>query len=375
MSVASPWAREAAVRLSESGHEIHVITFRQDRNGEYLRISDDFQRSALKRLRDNVAAVHFIDTRVRSQLRYLLSSPTLRRILSQCEPDALLTLYGGGFAAMAFASGFRPYAVYAVGSDVLESRRLWRSAARIALRSADCVFVNGIYLTQKTRELVPNASPISLYLGVDTNRFSPSPRAPKPVRIICTRGFLPLYNNEYLIRALALMPDEVPDFTVTFVSGGPSLANARRLANELLPSHVRSRVEFLGGVSEERMTQIVKSSHIYVSTSRSDGTSTSLLEALACGLFPILSDIPQNREWIKANDGVTNGILVPLEEPWRLLQALCNAILDEQWRSSVAGHNRSLVLTLADSRRNMTTLAATLDSLVQKTKPLSWNHL
>jgi glycosyltransferase involved in cell wall biosynthesis len=368
MSVASPWAREVIARLAESDHEIHVIAFREDRDGGYLRTSDDFQSSGVQRLKDNAARVHFMDSNVRSQLRYLLSAPTLRRILGRCGADALLTLYGGGFAAMAFASGFRPYAVYAVGSDVLENRRLWRGMARIALRSANCIFVNGIYLTEKTRELVPSAHPILLYLGVDTERFSPSPRSAKPVRIVCTRGFWRVYNNEYLIRALAMMPDTVGDFTVTFVSSGPLLASSRQLADELLPCHVRSRVEFLGGVSDERMAEILRISHIYVSTSRSDGTSSSLLEALASGLFPVLSDIPQNREWINVRKGLRNGILVPLDEPDTLVRALHEAILDECWRNEVAKYNRSLVLTRASSRTTMKDLALTLESIVQKPK-------
>ncbi|MGB7849078.1 MAG: glycosyltransferase [Candidatus Acidiferrum sp.] len=366
MSVASPWSREAAVRLAESGHEIHVISFRHDRDGVYLRRSDSFLDSGMHRLQATVAATHLIDSGVNSTMRYLLSAPMLRRILKRCEADVLLTLYGGGFAVLAFASGFRPYAVYVVGSDILDRRRLKRGVARIALRSASAVFVNGAYLAEKTRELIPNTRPMSLYLGVDTERFSPRPRLARPVRIVCTRGFLPVYNNEYLIRALARIRDEAADFTVTFVSGGPLLDSSQRLADELLSPKVRSRVEFLGGVSDERLTDIVRESHIYISTSRSDGTSSSLLEALASGLFPIISDIPQNREWVTPNGDVRNGILVPLDEPETLARALQEGVLEEQWRNGVAEYNRSLVLTRANSRRNMATLAATLASIVQK---------
>jgi glycosyltransferase involved in cell wall biosynthesis len=180
-----------------------------------------------------------------------------------------------------------------------------------------------------------------------------------------------VYNNEYLIRALAMMPDTVGDFTVTFVSSGPLLASSRQLADELLPCHVRSRVEFLGGVNDERMAEILRISHIYVSTSRSDGTSSSLLEALASGLFPVLSDIPQNREWINVSNGPKNGILVPLDEPDTLVRALHEAILGEQWRNEVAKYNRNLVLTRASSRTTMKDLAVTLESIVQKPKATS----
>jgi glycosyltransferase involved in cell wall biosynthesis len=46
---------------------------------------------------------------------------------------------------------------------------------------------------------------------------------------------------------------------------------------------------------------------IWVSIPESDATSISLLEAMACGCIPIVSDLPANREWIKSG---VNGIVV-----------------------------------------------------------------
>lgn len=37
---------------------------------------------------------------------------------------------------------------------------------------------------------------------------------------------------------------------------------------------------------------------VFISIPSSDSTSVSLLEAMCCGLFPIVSDLPANREWI-----------------------------------------------------------------------------
>lgn len=365
MSPVIPWSREAAVRLSETGHEIHVIAFRQDRDDAYFPAIDGVQRSGFKRLENSVAAVHFLDSPVQSEFRYLLLAPALRRVLHNCGADALLVLYAGGFAAMAFASGFRPYAAYCVGSDVLATRGLRLEIVRVSLKSASCVFSNGFYLAEKVSELALGTRPIPLYLGVDTKRFSPGLRERRPTRIVCTRGFLPVYNNDYVVQALARMPDDLNGFTVTFVSSGPFLENTRRLADELLAPNMRRRVEFLGGVSDEHMTDIVRSSHIYVSVSRSDGTSSSLLEALASGLFPVLSDIPQNREWINCDKDVGNGILVPLDQPAVLADALRTSMLDEKWRNGVAECNRNLVLTRADSSRNMSTLASALAAMAQ----------
>ena len=170
-------------------------------------------------------------------------------------------------------------------------------------------------------------------------RFSPGRRPQGPLGITVTRGFPPVYNNEYLIRALALLPEAVQDYRVTFASKGPTFAATRALADTLLPTSVRRRVEFLGGVSNDTLRDALKSSDLYVSLSTRDGTSTSLLEALACGVFSLLSDIPANREWI---DGST-GLLVPLGRPEVLAAAPQRALQDAALRRRAAKLNRKLV--------------------------------
>ena len=65
---------------------------------------------------------------------------------------------------------------------------------------------------------------------------------------------------------------------------------------------------------------------IYVSASRSDGTSLSLLEAMAAGAFPVVSDIPANREWLT---GQGDGLLFDVDGDKMLADCLEKAIRDE----------------------------------------------
>ena len=105
----------------------------------------------------------------------------------------------------------------------------------------------------------------------------------------------------------------------------------------------------------------MRKAHIFASLSRSDGTSISLLEALACGLFPVLSDIPPNREWL--DERAHNAALVPLDQPETLAAALEQAILDGDLRRKAAVFNRDLVSQRADSHKIMSILASRLESM------------
>jgi len=71
---------------------------------------------------------------------------------------------------------------------------------------------------------------------------------------------------------------------------------------------LREFVQFLWRIPREKIPDLLNQADIYVSTSLYDATSVSLLEALASGAFPVVTDIPANREWI--SDG-ESGFLLP----------------------------------------------------------------
>jgi L-malate glycosyltransferase len=105
------------------------------------------------------------------------------------------------------------------------------------------------------------------------------------------------------------------------------------LEREAQDLNVTSSAQFLGRVPHNQMPDLLAQADIYVSTSLSDGTSVSLLEALAMGLFPVVTDIPSNREWI--SDGETGFLVEAGAENIfadRIIEAIQNADLREEAR-------------------------------------------
>jgi glycosyltransferase involved in cell wall biosynthesis len=358
MSLGVSWAREAALRLAEAGHEIHAIDFADEPNGNYLRGRNDVHGTGIARLQNAIAGIHIIPGPDISQWRYVKYAPRLRAVCRRLKPDVLLSLWGGGFATVSYLSGMRPYAVYVCGGDILRVSGIRRAISRHILRHASVVFANGHYFGAKAREFAPEAHVVPAYLGVDIGRFTPGDPPNNPVTIVCTRGFTRVYNNSYLVEALASMPDSLPEFRVVFASAGDCLNETRSLAKRLLSPAMQRRVEFLGGITDDEIVSTLRSGHIYTSASRYDGTSISLLEALSCGLFPVLSDIPANQEWIIPQR--SNGILVPLDQPLAYARALERAILDAP-HIGAATFNRQLILDRADGRKTMAAVASTLE--------------
>jgi L-malate glycosyltransferase len=368
MALASPWSREIAVGLSELGDEVHIVDFADPPTASaYLAATDAEQSAAIAALEARGVRLHRISSRWRSRLRYLTGAPALARIARTVQAHAILTLYGGGFANLAFASGVRPYSVYVVGSDVLLARGLAARVARFTLERAALVFANGGYLAEQACKLAPAADVLPLCVGIDTEGFAVADHNVETPRLISTRGFLPVYNNHYLIEGLAARSADAPPVPAVFVSKGPELDRVRSLADRTLATAQRSAVEFLGGVGRDRLRDELSRSQIYVSLSSSDGTSVSLLEALATGLFPILSDIPQNREWVSAD--AQNGLLVPLGNVAALATAIDLASRDRDRRVRASIYNRRQVRERADARTNLSILARALTRTPESLRP------
>jgi glycosyltransferase involved in cell wall biosynthesis len=159
--------------------------------------------------------------------------------------------------------------------------------------------------------------------------------------IISNRNLLPIYNVSLLIRAIPIVLKEEPETKFLIAGDG---AEKESLEREVKDLNISSSVRFLGRVLHEEMPTLLSQADIYVSTSLYDGTSVSLLEALATGAFPVVTDIPSNREWISDGD---NGFLVPKENENMLAKKIVEAIRNRKFLKEAFDKNRIIVIQRA----------------------------
>jgi len=164
-------------------------------------------------------------------------------------------------------------------------------------------------------------------VGMDNRSFT----------VLSNRNLLPIYNVSLLIRAIPSVIREEPKTRFFIAGDGAERENLEKEAKNL---NVNSFVQFLGRVPHDEMPNLLAQADIYISTSLSDGTSVSLLEAMATGAFPIVTDIASNKEWIE--DGL-NGILFPVNDEKMLARKILNSIHDKKLLERGRKWNRSEV--------------------------------
>jgi glycosyltransferase involved in cell wall biosynthesis len=353
----SPWSLDIAGSLQAAGHEAHVLDFAAPVASEIPTDSRDIGAGLA-----SLSSVTLMPRTGGGAAKLLALTRGIRARAHALRPDLTLCLYGGQFACAAWLSGVRPYAVWVVGSDVLLAGKARRLINRFSLSCAAHVFANGAHLAEAARLQAPAATVENLLNGVDSEQFAPAPRS-GPARLFNHRWFAPVYDNQTIIRALALLPPDLPPFEMTFASGGPELEAARALAAQVLPVRLRESVRFLeGSLRRQELLEELARADIYVSMSLSDGTATSVLEALMSGVFPVLSDIPANRGVVDVPRD--NGALVPVGDPAVLSRELARRITAVQDCRDAALRIRTHVMQFAASHITRTNLALRLDAIV-----------
>lgn len=357
-----PWNNSICSTLSDLGHDVYTFDF-LEKSGACLTKDYDTLTEDIKNFKMKYKGSYLIETG-QGVSKYLFYTPLLRKIAHSVKADLILSLYGGGFGLMAYLSGIRPYAVYVVGSDVLLAGSIRQKINRRVLGSAAAIFANGEYLAERALQQAPGSDIRPLLIGTDLTKLKKCDFSRRPIQIVCTRSFSSVYNNEAIIRALALLPDGLNDFKMVFVSGGPTLGECIALTNRILSPERRKQVQFLGGTRYETVLDELSRSHIFVSASRSDGTSTAILEAMGTGLYPILSDIPQNR--IFSPGGEQNARFVPLDDDRALADALRDALEHIDTCARYTDYNRELIKRIGDADRNRKILVESLERMVKR---------
>jgi len=158
-----------------------------------------------------------------------------------------------------------------------------------------------------------------------------------PWTVLSNRNLMPIYDVSCLLRAIPMVLKEEPEVRFIIAGEGTDKENLEKEAKHL---KVHSSTQFLGRIPHHQMPDILSQSDIYVSTSLSDGTSVSLLEALAAGVFPVVTDIPSNREWI--TDG-ENGFLVATGNEKSLADRIIDAIRNSELMEKAKRKNQDII--------------------------------
>lgn len=341
------WAEAFAAR----GHEVRVVTLHPPEAGRPFPCPVDVLTVPPGPLKSG----------------YLRTAPVLARAVKAFAPDVTLAYYLTSYGYLAALAGVHPVVLATAGSDVLQHGRpplRWFRAltARYAARRMDLVLGWAQHMVDAAVRL--GADPARTFVqprGIDLSVFrprteaAPEPGPDVPVRIVCTRSLRYDYCIDRILAAVGTLRGDGREVALTVFGEGPERPKLEALARDV---GLDPATTLPGRAAPAEIAEALRAAHLYVSVSRSDGLSHSLLEAMACGAFPVVAEHPSAREWVRPGE---SGLLVDPGDD--LAARLAEALDDPARRQAAMAPNRREVEDRGDILRNLERLEAKLTAV------------
>jgi glycosyltransferase involved in cell wall biosynthesis len=258
-----------------------------------------------------------------------------------------------------------PYSITVHAHDIFVSQTMLAPKLRSATAVIAISEYNREFLAAHVGDWV-RAKTHVIHCGITPANYVPRsqsrPTSPR-FEIITIGSLQPYKGHPYLIRACALLRDQGLDFRCRVIGGGEDRPMLEQLIAEL---SLQEHVELLGPQPEDAITRLLPTADCYVQPSiitesgKMEGIPVALMEAMACGLPVVATQLSGVPELVRPNE---TGYLVPPADVAALAAGLTLVAndLDSARQHGAAG--RTLVLDAFNLQTNVAELAQLLHSI------------
>lgn len=179
------------------------------------------------------------------------------------------------------------------------------------------------------------------------------------IMVINPRGLRPSYvRNDIFFQSIPLVIQHFPD--VYYVC--PSMAGQPEALQWVEKLGIQRHVGLLPYLNQQMLWELFFRCAITISITIHDGTPNTLLEAMACGTFPIAGDLESLREWI--TPGI-NGLLIEPDNPEALANATLLALESDKLRAQATEKNLELIRLRAETNLVQSQLQVFYQQVIQ----------
>lgn len=290
---------------------------------------------------------------------------TIKSIAKKFNPDMVIAERTTSYGFLAALSGIKPVAIAQQGiTDLWPENSLSypfkKRIQQFAFKKADLIHAWGkVMANSMIKNGVDLNKVMVLPKGINLNFFAfQEAHNSTMINAVVTRSLESVYRHEVILKAFAVLKQQQIPFKLTIIGEGSEMENLKNLTRKL---DLVTEVDFTGRIDNTKIPQYLQQANFYISMPATEGVSASLLEAMACGCFPIVSDLPGNQYWIEQK---VNGILVASENEFKLAEELQWAYQNQEFTRKVIATNRKMVEEKADYKVNMKTIALKYHDLI-----------
>jgi L-malate glycosyltransferase len=263
------------------------------------------------------------------KLSYLPAVLALRKILAELKPDILHAHFVSSYGFVGALANYHPFFVSVWGTDIYKFPKrssLNRRIVEFTLGKAEVVCSTSKTMALETAKYTNKNIKVTPF-GVDLSLFSSKQHVNKGKLVVgIAKGLDDIYGFRDLFRAFAILKPKFESLELHILGDGPMRGDYEELTREL---EIVDKVQFIGRVPNTMVPQYMKEMDIVAMPSYEDSFGVTAVEAMACGIPVVVSDVDGLKEVVLENE---TGLIVPRGNPEELAQALGRLLKDEELR-------------------------------------------
>lgn len=305
--------------------------------------------------------IKLIYLRISGKKGYYLNAAELNRIYNRELPNVVNAHYGSGYGTLARISKLKPLILSVWGSDVYDfpytniiNNLIIKKNINAALYIAS---TSNCMALQTNKLMGRNVNCFITPFGVDTEKFKPLNNETKKDTFVfgIVKTLTQKYGIEYLIKAYDLFLKQIPleekRIELRIYGDGED----RNKLEDLVQNLNLSGVVFGGKIDNSKVPYVINNFDVFCCSSirNSESFGVAAVEAMACGVPVIATDVDGFKEVIKNNE---TGILVQREDPVAMAKAMLYLYNNPEIRKTMGKNGRKRVMEYYNWDDNVNTM-------------------
>jgi len=320
--------------FAEKEHEVHLITMHAEK---------------LDKINPNV---HVHQLTIPAPVGYYVNFIEAKQRLKKIDPDIVHIHYASGYGTLGRLVDHHPSILSVWGTDVFifpELNQRNNKILRKNLQSADQITSTSYAMKEVTKQYITPTVPIEVIpFGIDVNKFSPNNVQTNRESIVIgtVKRLEDVYGIDTLIKVTAKVVEQLhlknqsdiaEQLKLKIIGDGSQKESLRQLAANLNIDHL---TEFIGDIPHEKVPDYLNQLDVYCAFSRSESFGVAVLEASACEVPVVVSDVGGLAEVVQ--HGKT-GFIISENNMEEMAIKLVELILEKELRDQMGRNGRSFV--------------------------------
>ncbi len=288
-----------------------------------------------------------------TKLAYLKYVNVLKKIIKHFKPDILHAHYATSYGLVGALSGFHPFIISSWGTDVMkfpDKNIVAKSILKYNFKNADLLCATSNTISTYIRKITSKEVKV-IPFGIDVEKFKPK----KVNSIFRDTDFVigtvkpleKLYNQDVLIDAFALVKKKHPEAKLLIVGTGSVEEKLKEQAAKL---NLAEEIIFTGRVPFSEVSDYYNMMKIMVNISEYESFGVSVVEAMACGIPVVVTNVGGLKEVVK-DDSV--GLKINTPAPDQTAEAIEKLMNDFSVYSDISKNGRQHVLENYEWQSNL----------------------